>query len=138
MNPRPATSRGHAFGIVANVAVGVVLVVAALHLLSGLMSLGEAPVPSSTGSTVLSMILNLSLLAGYLVLVLRAPTTGRWIYLGLLTLLMLFAFGSALASDDAGKVMEANTTNVVMLLLVVGLLGLPAVYMRLKTPTAKH
>lgn len=120
--------------IVSNIALSAVLVVSALHLISGLMSLGEPTGPSSTTGTSLAMATNAVLLISYLVLVLRAPTAPRWIYLALLALLMLFAFGSALSSNGEGQVREASTTSVVVLLAVVGFLALPAIYMRLVTP----
>lgn len=118
----------------ANVAVAVVLVISALHLIGALMSLGEPSSAPTTTGVVLAGVANLAMLIGYLVLVLRAPTTLRWVYLALLTAVVLFATGSSLASNDGGKVMEVGASSVVSLLVITAVMCLPAVYMRLRTP----
>lgn len=136
MSVLPTPARGRASTMVANVAVAIVVLVSALNLIGALTSLGEPTGTQSATSAILSAAVMVGVLVSYLVLVLRAPSTPRWLYLLVLTLIVLFAVGTSLGGDD-GKALETNTTSVIGLLAVTAFMALPAVYMRLVTPKAK-
>jgi hypothetical protein len=119
----------------ANIAVAVVLVLSVINLIGALSKVGGATSTGVSGlGAVVSGVMFCIILACYAIVIARAPGKGRWAYFVLLGGLFAFAYASALSGGTTDQHAMSNGAASAGLVVVTGLICLPLVYMRLRTP----
>lgn len=127
---------GSALSAASGVAVAAVLVYTVMAVV---MSIIDRRTTSSGDLGLTTGLVFALILGAYLLVILRAPSGGRWVFFALLALMLGMAFSTALGASHAdNERVVTSQPSIAGLLVVSALIVLPLLYMRLRLPKAKR